>query len=77
MFWWVYTATTPGAASAAPVSSSVISPLATVLIVMAPCSTPATSLSAAYRAAPVTFARPSTRSTPRPTNPVIGHLPVH
>ncbi|UPG74491.1 hypothetical protein MVG78_06715 [Roseomonas gilardii subsp. gilardii] len=55
------TCTTPGTASAAAVSIAAIFPRAMLLDTTTPCSRPGAANSAAYRAAPVTLASPSTR----------------
>ena len=52
---------------AADVSIDTMRPLATLLVTTTACATPATGISAAYRAPPVTLSRPSTRSIGAPS----------
>src|ERR1051326_7960671 len=63
---WVNTAMTPSTESASAKSMRATRPLAMAEVMTNPCARPGTSYSAAYLAAPVTLARPSTREVAMP-----------
>src|ERR1051325_6364076 len=71
---WVITAITPSTASASAKSMRAMWPLAMAEVMTNPCARPGTLYSAAYLAAPVTLARPSTRDVAMPRT-VTGRSP--
>ena len=70
-FLWVITNTTPGAASAALVSSVAMRPLGMALYASAAYTMPSKANSAAKRALPSTLNGPSTRETGAPIRPCL------
>jgi hypothetical protein len=65
-FWWLSTSITPSTRSASLASMCTMRPLAMLDVTTLPWARPGALYSAAYFAAPVTLARPSTRDVAVP-----------